>query len=104
MMWLLPPLPPTFDAALRDVRAQGWEARVAAAERLGRASPEERERALPGLLTLAEDRDARVRAETLASLRQLADPSVLPTVRARVDDSDPRVRELAVVALGALRG
>ena len=35
MSWLLPPLPPNFNAAIRDVNAERPESRVAAAERLG---------------------------------------------------------------------
>ena len=69
MSFLLPPLPPTFEAALRDVRAQGMEARRAAAERLGKAEADQRSAALAGLLALADDKDARVRAEALSSLK-----------------------------------
>lgn len=103
-MWSLPPLSPTFDAALRDVRAQGVEARRAAAARLADVEPDQRERALAGLLELTRDRDVTVRAEALASLRQLPDPSALAAMRERVDDPHPHVRELAVAALGSLRG
>ena len=104
MTFLLPPLPPTFEAALRDVRARAMEARRAAAERLGEADETQRAQALVGLFALADDKDARVRAEALASLKQLRDPSALSLLLRRVDDGDPAVRELAVVALGALRG
>jgi HEAT repeat protein len=104
MTFLLPPLPPTFEAALRDVRAHAMDARRAAAERLGKADDTQRAQALAGLFALAGDKDARVRAESLVSLRQLPEPSALPLLLERVEDPHPDVRELAVVALGALRG
>lgn len=104
MSFLLPPLPPTFEAALRDVRAQGMEARRAAAERLGKAEADQRSAALAGLLALADDKDARVRAEALSSLKLLPDASAMPLLLRHCDDTDPYVRELAVVALGAQRG
>lgn len=104
MSFLLPPLPPTFEAALRDVRAHGMAARRAAAERLGKADDDQRSAALAGLLALAEDKDARVRAEALSSLRSLPDASTLPVLLRHCDDPDPYVRELAAVALGAQRG
>jgi HEAT repeat protein len=90
MSWLLPPLPPTFEAALRDVRARKPESRIAAAARLGDAAPGRRDEAFAGLSALAADRDARVRAAAVHALKELG------------DDQDALVRELAVVALGAV--
>lgn len=104
MSWLLPPLPPTFEAALRDVRARRPESRVAAAERLGEAAKGERDAAVQGLCSLAADRDARVRAAAVHGLKALGDPRALPEVAQLVDDGDPLVRELAVVALGSMAG
>jgi HEAT repeat protein len=102
MSFLLPPLPPTFEAALRDVVARAPELRIAAAERLGEAGPEFRERAIGSLHALAEDPDPRVRGSAVKALGLLADFTSLPTLRERLDDPDAAVRELAVVALEAL--
>jgi HEAT repeat protein len=103
MSLLLPPLPPTFEAAVRDVSARKVEARVAAAKRLGGTSePEPRATALASLRTLLSDRDARVRAAAVEALHELADPTCLDALVGRLGDADPLVRELAVIALGAL--
>ena len=52
---MIPPLAPTFDAALRDVRAQQPRFRGAAAVRLAEPPDERRDEAVQGLLTLAKD-------------------------------------------------
>jgi HEAT repeat protein len=100
MSWLLPPLPPTFEAALRDVHGRKPESRIAAAERLADASHERRDEALAGLRALAADRDARVRAAAAHALGELGDLRALPDLVRLLDDQDALVRELAVVALG----
>jgi len=102
MAWLLPPLPPTFEAALRDVRAHKPEARVAAAERLADPETSREHEAVQGLLALADDLDPRVRATAMRALHELGDERALPCLVRKVDDADPLVRELAVVALGDL--
>jgi HEAT repeat protein len=102
--FLLPPLPPTFEAALRDVKARAPALRVAAAERLAEPEPEARERAIDGLCALVDDPDPRVRASAVRAMAQLAEPALLPELCDRLEDPDPGVRELAVVALEALDG
>jgi HEAT repeat protein len=105
MSFLLPPLPPTFEAALRDVHARGVPARVAAAERLAATEPDALDRAIEGLLVLAADVDARVRAAALRAIKDIGPPAAplaLDGLLARLDDRDALVRELAVVALGAI--
>ena len=103
MSLLLPPLPPTFEAALRDVGARKLEARVAAAKRLGDAAePEMRVAALAGLRTLLGDVDARVRGAAVDALIELADPRAQGALIERLGDTDATVRELSVIALGAL--
>lgn len=102
-LWL-PPLPPNFEAALRDVRARGYAARIAAADRLGAPDPDRKSEALTGLLVLCEDIDARVRAAAVRGLQELGDSAGLPALVARIGDGDALVRELAVVALGHLGG
>ena len=97
-------MPPNFEAALRDVRARDHAARVAAAERLATPEPERKSEALSGLLALAEDIDARVRAAAVRGLQELGDGAGLPALLARLADGDPLVRELAVVALGRIGG
>lgn len=103
MSLLLPPLPPTFEAAVRDVSARKVEARLAAAKRLGASSePERRATALASLRALLSDRDGRVRAAAVEALHELADPACLDALVNKLGDADPLVRELAVIALGAL--
>lgn len=103
MAWLLSPLPPKWHAALRDVAAQGTDARIAAAVRLGEpAGPEQLEQALPALAQLASDRDGRVRAAAVQALGEIADERCAPALIAKLEDSDALVRELAAVALGEL--
>jgi HEAT repeat protein len=101
-VWFLPPLPPTFEAALRDVRARGVDARIAAAERLGRPEQPDRARAATALRTLANDADARVRAAAIRALTELGDGGSLSLLTERLDDADPLVRELSVMAIAAL--
>lgn len=104
MSLLLPPLPPTFDAALRDVTAKSPLARVAAAQSLASPEPERAQTALDGLLRLADDTDASVRRAAMQALRDLANDRGFSCLVDHLDDRDPLTRELAVCALGALRG
>ncbi len=104
MSWLLPPLPPTFEAALRDVHAHSAEARMAAADRLAAPEPGGATDALQGLLKLAEDADTRVRAGALRGLRELGDEQAMDCLLDRLADPDALVRELAVIAIDALPG
>jgi HEAT repeat protein len=97
--WLLPPLPPRFDAALRDVQARSNEARLAAAERLAQPDAGRELEALEGLLTLSRDRDGRVRAAALRGLPGHDDPRVARELLDALDDGDALVREVAVVCL-----
>ena len=103
-MFGLPPLPPHFHAALRDVDAKRPESRMAAAERLGRAEGEERDAAIDGLARLAKDSHAGVRATAMAALGLLADERRLEIVLAGLDDAFPEVREFAALALGQIGG
>jgi HEAT repeat protein len=125
MSWLLPPLPPKFEAALRDVQAKRPESRVAAAERLGRADPEQRAEALAGLRSLARDEHPSVRATALAALGTLierrgpaapdvdgrgpacepdVDAETLDLVLGAFSDAAPEVRELAALAAARIGG
>jgi HEAT repeat protein len=104
MAWPLPQLAPNFEAALRDVGAQRPEARMAAAERLGHASDDERERALEGLLDLTGDGHPDVRATALTALGMLGDARGLEQVLAHLDDAVPAVREYAALAAAQIGG
>jgi HEAT repeat protein len=104
MGWLLPALPPNFAAALRDVQARTVEARLAAAERLGRAEGDELEPAIDGLLELLSDVHPGVRASALAGLGGVGRESELPSVAALLTDVAAEVRELAAVALAQIGG
>jgi HEAT repeat protein len=100
--WLLPPLPPNWEAALRDVHAQGLHARLAAAERLGRASPEQTQAALDGLNVLVHDKDARVRGAALRALTELGDVRTAQPLLAALQDPDEQARELALLGVAQL--
>ncbi|MDD9936529.1 MAG: HEAT repeat domain-containing protein [Myxococcales bacterium] len=102
MSWLLPPLPPTFDAALRDVRARGFEARLAAAERLADPEPGRESEALDGLIVMSRDLNGRVRAAALRGLDGHEDLRVTDLLIAALEDGEPLVREVAVVGLGSV--
>lgn len=99
MNWLLPSLPPTYEAALRDVEARRPEARVHAAERLGLVQPEQAARARTALLRLLDDAAPEVRAAAVHALGEHGADAPARALAARVDDADGRVRELAVIAL-----
>ncbi len=104
MSWLLPPLPPKFEAALRDVDAQHPESRMAAAERLGRADGDEREPALSALARLASDAHAGVRATAFAALALVGGERELDLLIAGLDDRASEVREFAALALAQVGG
>ena len=107
---MLPPLPPTFDAALRDVTSSKWSARLAAAERLGHGPASRTDEATQALLPLLCDRHPRVREATLASLSQLprVDPEMdeltLEGILTTIEDAAPNVREAAVIATASIGG
>jgi len=104
MSWLLPPLPPTFTAALRDVHAQRPESRMAAAERLGRAEGDERGDALRGLSALAVDIHPGVRATALAALGMVGGEDEMDVIIAGLGDASPEVREFAALAAAQIGG
>jgi len=100
----LPPLRPNFDAAVRDVSAKNAAMRIQAAERLGDATDEERERAIGALRLMLADRDARVRAAAAEACGRLRSHELVETLIALTDDADPLVREVTVVGLGRIGG
>lgn len=60
--------------------------------------------ALPVLLDALDDKNEMVRAEACRSLEDLADPSSISHLEARLDDMDEDVRVAAAEALLAVRG
>jgi HEAT repeat protein len=99
---VIPPLAPTFEAALRDVRAQQPRFRGAAATRLGEPPPERRDEAVQGLLVLAKDEAGAVREAAYESLGMLAAIEGLSTVLAAFEDEHIGARQAAVLAVGRI--
>ncbi len=99
---MIPPLAPTFEAALRDVGAQHPRFRVAAASRLGEPPPDRRDEAVAGLLALSKDVEGAVRAMAFESLGLLCVEEGVATVVDAFDDPHPAARQAAVLALGRI--
>lgn len=99
MAWLLPQLAPTFEAALRDVEAARAEARIAAAEQLGRPGAGREAEARAALERLARDAVPAVRRAAVRALGELGGSA--RTLAERVADPDARVREVAVIGLAS---
>lgn len=104
MSWLLTPLTPTFEAALRDVTARGEEARIAAARRLAAPEPSQAPRAREGLARLASDPVAAVRAAAIEAMAEIGADSCLAVLAERMADPNPTVRELALLAVSSAHG
>jgi len=99
----LPPLTPSFEAALRDAHATGMDFRLAAALRLGDAPTPDRAAALAALRHLAADAMGPIRAAALASLGLLEDVDSLPLFHRALSDADHGARQAALEAAGRLR-
>ena len=97
---MIPPLAPTFEAALRDVRAQQPRFRGAAAARLSDPPPERLDEAIEGLVVLAEDPDGAVRATAFESLGILEASQSASLLLEAFGDEHPGARQAAVLALG----
>ncbi len=91
----LPPLPPTFDAALRDASSSTDRFRAAAAERLGDCPPGREEEARAALRHLADDRLGPIRELAIDSLAKVGTEADLEFIRARFDDPHVAVRQAA---------
>lgn len=97
---MIPPLAPTFDAALRDVRASHPRFRRAAAARLA-APPKGREAdAVQGLLALAADEVGAVREAAYESIGVLGAVEALDLLIDAFDDEHRGARQAAVLAAG----
>ena len=95
---MLPPLAPSFEAALRDVRAQQPRFRLAAAARLAGAEGQERGPAIAGLSVLAADPVGSVRQAALEGLGVLGDRDALQIVLRAFEDQHLGARQAAVMA------
>ena len=99
---MIPPLAPTFEAALRDVDAQQPRFRGAAAVRLADPPPQRRDEAVQGLLRLATDVEGAVRASAFESLGELEAEEAAELIASGFDDPHPDARQAAVLALGRI--
>jgi HEAT repeat protein len=100
----LPPLEPTFDAALRDARAHGGEARLAAARRLADAPTARAEPARDALLVLVGDPLGPVREAAARGLAAFPEPAVVEALRATLVDPHRGARNEALVAFATVAG
>ncbi len=96
---MISPLPPRFDAALRDVQAEQARFRVAAASRLADPPDARRDEAIAGLLSLADDPIGAVREAAYESLGLLQVREALPRLLRAFEDSHPGARQAAVLAI-----
>ncbi len=99
---MIPPLAPTFEAALRDVRAQQPRFRCLAATKLGEPPADRRDEAVQGLLVLAKDQVGAVREAAYESLGALAAMEGLATLQEAFDDEHMGARQAAVLASGRI--
>ncbi|MDH3201823.1 MAG: HEAT repeat domain-containing protein [Myxococcales bacterium] len=97
---MIPPLTPTFEAAIRDVGARGPRFRIAAAERLVDPPTERREEAIEGLLTLTNDPVGAVREAAYEAIGELGAREALPRLLDAFDDGHFGARQAAVLAAG----
>lgn len=99
---MISPLPPTFDAALRDVRAEQPRFRGAAAARLAKPPERRREEAIRGLLVLAGDPSGAVREAAYESLGLLRATEAVSVLLDAFDDAHEGARQTAVLAVGRI--
>jgi HEAT repeat protein len=98
------PLPRSLSAALRDASNPKPRVRVSAIADLVRwAETDERGHCVPRLLALLrEDVDVDVRAAAALALADINAVEALEVLFAAADDGPPRVRQMALVAIGEL--
>ncbi len=98
----LPPLAPTFEAALRDIAARDPRFRLAAAERLAQPDPGREAEAVEALRTLTRDSLGPIRQAAVTALGLLGATGVSELIHACFDDEHAEVRQAAVTAAAAL--
>jgi len=97
---VIPPLAPTFEAALRDVRAEQPRFRGAAAARLAEPPPGRRDEAVEGLLVLARDGVGGVREAAFEALGILGAIEGSEVLRNGFEDPHAGARQAAVLSFG----
>ncbi|MEM7434745.1 MAG: HEAT repeat domain-containing protein [Myxococcota bacterium] len=97
---MIPPLAPTFDAALRDVSADGARFRIAAANRLRDPPEERRDEAVTGLRKLMRDPVGPVREAAFEAAGELGASEMLAQIVLGFADEDRGARQSAVLAAG----
>ena len=102
MSLFLPPLPPRFDAALRDVNSRDVRMRRMAVARLGQPDAGREEEAVAALTTLAKDDDPVIRILAIEALGDVSHEAGVASVVAAFDDKESDVREAAVRVAGKL--
>lgn len=103
-MWLLPPLPRTLGACLRDVKSAKPKVRAGALADLARhgREPEHRAQALHALVAALGDDEPQVRAAAAVGAADLRATEATPRLLVCIEDDDGYVREMALVALGEI--
>lgn len=99
---MIPPLSPTFDAALRDVGADGPRFRIAAAYRLANPPEGREQEAADGIRRLIGDPVGRVREAALEAAGELGADVLLPSVLPAFEDHHLGARQAAVLAAGRM--
>ena len=99
---MIPPLAPTFEAALRDVHAEKVGFRVAAAKRLSEALEKQRDAAIMGLAELARDPEGVVRQAALEGLGELRAKAQIELLIRAFDDEHLGARQAAVWSAGQI--
>jgi len=97
---VIPPLAPTFEAALRDVQAEQPRFRGAAAARLAEPPPGRRDEAVDGLLVLARDGVGGVREAAFEALGILGAIEGLEALHNGFEDPHAGARQAAVLSFG----
>jgi HEAT repeat protein len=107
-MLKLSQLPRTLQAALRDAEHDRFEVRLSAVRDLGRigaGTGDRAARAIDALVALlAEDGAPGIRAEAAVALADAGAQGALEAVLRALNDDHPRVRQMALVALGEIGG
>ena len=101
-MFRPPPLPRTFEAALRDVGSTKPAVRAEATRELVPHVATHRARVVGALEGLLRDPEARVRAVAATALADIEGREALPALLVALEDDDAEVRQMAIGALGEI--
>ncbi|MEM9730811.1 MAG: HEAT repeat domain-containing protein [Myxococcota bacterium] len=99
---MIPPLGPTFEAALRDVGAESPRFRIDAAQRLAEPPPGREDEAAEALRVLFADPVGPVRQTAFESAGELGADTLLPSLTIAFSDEDRGARQSAVLAAGRI--